>query len=353
MNSSIARSLSESLQVPIRRLPFKILVKGFQDQIQTPVDSYIRLHMRIDGRTIRNCPFVIMDLGSQDCIIGVKWLRQFRLQLDTYRNRLLWPKEYPATYDAAPPLLMTLAQPKYSQNVELDIARRDALWEQDEARRNQSPSINRIRGILKVPKPRNIVPCPANPTDPPVPAKSAVSPVPLRTSGHHRIAFISANGLHFNMKRKENEFFTTTLYEIDRVLEYKRSLKDDPDNVDLLRDRLPPVYKEYRDVFSKAAADQLPEHRFYDHKIVLTEPLPNAYSALYKQSIEELEAIKKYLQENLVKGFIEHSRSPFASPILCVRKSNGDLRVCVDYRKLNAITRKDAYPIPRIDELLS
>ena len=109
LNSSIARSLSESLQVPIQRLPFKILVKGFQDQIQTPVDRYIRLHMRIDGRTIRNCPFVIIDLGSQDCIIGVKWLRQFRLQLDTYRNRLLWPKEYPATYDAAPPIVMTLA----------------------------------------------------------------------------------------------------------------------------------------------------------------------------------------------------------------------------------------------------
>jgi hypothetical protein len=137
------------------------------------------------------------------------------------------------------------------------------------------------------------------------------------------------------MKRKENEFFTTTLYEIDRVLEDKHFLEDDPDNLDLLRARLPPVYQAYQDVFSKAAADQLPKHQFYDHKIVLTEPLPNAYSALYKQ------------------GFIEHSQSPFASPILCVCKANGDLRVCVDYRKLNAITRKDAYPIPRIDELLS
>jgi hypothetical protein len=55
-----------------------------------------------------------MDLGSQDCIIGVKWLRQFRLHLDTYRNRLLWPKGYPATYNAAPPILTTLAQPKYN-----------------------------------------------------------------------------------------------------------------------------------------------------------------------------------------------------------------------------------------------
>jgi transposase InsO family protein len=285
-----------------------------------------------------------MDLGSQDCIIGVKWLRQFRLQLDPYRNRLLWPTEYPSTYDASPPILMTLAQPKYHRTVELDIARRDALWEQDEARRNQSPTIHRIRGLLKIPKPRSVAPSPV---------KSVEVPVQPRSVVHPRIALISANGLHFNMKRKENEFFTTTLYEIDRVLEDKHFLEDDPDNLDLLRARLPPVYQAYQDVFSKAAADQLPKHQFYDHKIVLTEPLPNAYSALYKQSVEELEATKKYLQDNLEKGFIEHSRSPFASPILCVRKANGDLRVCVDYRKLNAITRKDAYPIPRIDELLS
>jgi hypothetical protein len=128
---------------------------------------------------------------------------------------------------------MTLAQPKYSQNVELDIARRDALWEQDEARRNQSPSINRIRGILKIPKPRNIAPCPV---------KSVVPPAPIQKAEHPRIALISANRFHFNMKRRENEFFTTTLYKIDRVLEDKRLLKDDPNNVDLLQDRLPPVY---------------------------------------------------------------------------------------------------------------
>jgi hypothetical protein len=285
-----------------------------------------------------------MDLGSQDCIIGVKWLRQFCLQLDPYRNRLLWPTEYPSTYDASPPILMTLAQLKYHRTLELDIARQDALWEQDEARRNQSPTIHRIRGLLKIPKPRSVAPSPV---------KSVGVSVQLRSVVHPRIALISANGLHFNMKRKENEFFTTTLYKIDRVLEDKRFLEDDPNNLDLLRARLPPVYQAYQDVFSKAAADQLPKHRIYDHKIVLTEPLLNAYSALYKQSVEELEATKKYLQDNLEKGSIEHSQSPFASPILCVRKANGDLRVCVDYQKLNAITRKDAYPIPRIDKLLS
>ena len=69
--------------------------------------------------------------------------------------------------------------------------------------------------------------------------------------------------------------------------------------------------------------------------------------------MEELIAAKKYIEENLHKGFIEPSQAPFASPILFVRKANGSLRFCIDYRKLNALTRKDRYPLPLIDETLA
>jgi hypothetical protein len=55
----------------------------------------------------------------------------------------------------------------------------------------------------------------------------------------------------------------------------------------------------------------------------------------------ELEATKKYLLENLDKGFIAPSQSLFAAPVLFVRKANGSLRFYIDYRKLNQITRKD------------
>ena len=57
--------------------------------------------------------------------------------------------------------------------------------------------------------------------------------------------------------------------------------------------------------------------------------------------------------ENLKKGFIVNSSSTFASPTLFVKKANGDLRFCVDYRKLNSLTRNDPFPIPRIDELVT
>jgi hypothetical protein len=67
---------------------------------------------------------------------------------------------------------------------------------------------------------------------------------------------------------------------------------------------------------------------------------------------EELEEVKRYLIENLNKGFIEPSQAPFAAPILFVRKADGRLRLCIDFRNLNQITRKDRYPLPLIDELL-
>lgn len=76
------------------------------------------------------------------------------------------------------------------------------------------------------------------------------------------------------------------------------------------------------------------------------------YSPLYKQSAEELEATRDYIVDNLNKGFIGPSAAPLASPILMARKPGGGLRFCVDYRKLNAITQKDRYPIPLVYELV-
>ena len=66
----------------------------------------------------------------------------------------------------------------------------------------------------------------------------------------------------------------------------------------------------------------------------------------------EYEAAKNHINQLLESGVIRESSSPYASPIVLVKKKDGSLRMCVDYRQLNARTRKDAFPLPRIDESL-
>ena len=64
------------------------------------------------------------------------------------------------------------------------------------------------------------------------------------------------------------------------------------------------------------------------------------------------EEVDKMISDMLDKDVIRPSKSPWASPVVLVKKKNGDIRLCVDYRKLNSVTRKDSYPLPRIDETL-
>jgi hypothetical protein len=58
------------------------------------------------------------------------------------------------------------------------------------------------------------------------------------------------------------------------------------------------------------------------------------------------------LEDMRQRGVIEESESPWSSPVVLIRKKIGDLRFCVDYRKLNDVTRKDCFPLPRIDDTL-
>ena len=65
----------------------------------------------------------------------------------------------------------------------------------------------------------------------------------------------------------------------------------------------------------------------------------------------ELKELKLQLQELLEKGFIRPSVSPWGAPVLFVKKKDGTLRLCIDYRQLNKLTVKNKYPLPRIDDL--
>lgn len=110
------------------------------------------------------------------------------------------------------------------------------------------------------------------------------------------------------------------------------------------------LLEEYHDVFDQPTT--LPPHRALDHSISLepgahpTNSRPYQYSPLQKDEIE------RQVSEMLDRGVIQTSMSPFASPVLLVKKKDDTWRFCVDYRHLNSITLKNKFPLPVVDELL-
>lgn len=72
----------------------------------------------------------------------------------------------------------------------------------------------------------------------------------------------------------------------------------------------------------------------------------------YRVSAHEREAIRTQVEDMLADDVIQPSKCPWAAPVVLVKKKDGTLRFCVDYRRLNKITKKDVYPLPRIDDAL-
>jgi hypothetical protein len=125
-----------------------------------------------------------------------------------------------------------------------------------------------------------------------------------------------------------------------------------------IRSELPDQIKEHADAFLDDEDRSVPPHRGNkDHaiKLVKTSEGKEAevpWGPLYGMSREELLVLRKTLSDYMDKGWIRASSSPAAAPVLFVRKPGGGIRMCVDYRALNRITRSDRYPLPLIRETL-
>ncbi|GBG91367.1 hypothetical protein CBR_g52254 [Chara braunii] len=119
-------------------------------------------------------------------------------------------------------------------------------------------------------------------------------------------------------------------------------LSSDPREVRLL--------DEFADIF-ESPTGVVPD-RPISHEIILEAGAVPPKGCIYRMSEEELEVLRAQLDDLLAKGWIRPSSSPYGAPVLFVRKKNKYIRLCIDYRKLNAQTFKNAGPLPRIDDLL-
>jgi hypothetical protein len=118
------------------------------------------------------------------------------------------------------------------------------------------------------------------------------------------------------------------------------------------QDIVPVSLHTYADVFSETTFDSLPERHKWDHTIELEhEPSPGFYK-VYSMTLTEQTEMDAFLEEALATGHIRQSKSPLGAPVFFIKKKDRKLRFIQDYRALNAITRKNRYPLPLIDDLI-
>jgi hypothetical protein len=119
------------------------------------------------------------------------------------------------------------------------------------------------------------------------------------------------------------------------------------DKVPILEDYA--VLEEFEDFFKELLG--LPPKRDIDLSINLMPGVAPVSKTPYRMSTPELKELQMQLEELLKKGYIHPSVSPWGAPVLFVKKKDGTLILCIDFRQLNKVTIKNKYPLPRIDDL--
>ena len=415
IKTSLAYRLVKQFDISFVSLPQPIVPTGYNGRKGKPIDTAVLLTLTIDRRRI-NFPFLVTDLGNTDVLIGRKFLEHYDLK-QSYtknRNRLEWPLDMPVQpyFDQRVFVDINRSDKPIVKSHQLDAERRDALIDSDDYRRRQA----RIAALDDSPKSKAPArpTASASPTRPssfarevkerlrvmedqlhPSTSRDPGSPLndkraPRASPANHQpkaltteIFLISAAAMSTTYlrprKARKNkvETFVTSVYEIDQELTRRRRLALDELSVELasmngdlspeealeakytqddelVGKKLPAEYQEYAPLFSRRASDELPAHRQgVDHQIELTKENDLSFEPLRRMTEEQLSETKRYIIDNLHKGFIEPSGAPYAAPILFAKKADGSLRLCVDYRKLNALSKKDPCPIPLIDEMMA
>lgn len=122
-------------------------------------------------------------------------------------------------------------------------------------------------------------------------------------------------------------------------------------SLDLSQDELTsiPIAKDFPDVFTEVFG--LPLRQEIEFRIDLEKDARPVVVPLRHMAPKERRELDKQVSELLQKGFIRRSISEWGAPVVFATKADGSLRLCVDYRELNKLTRKNRYPLPRIDDL--
>ena len=275
------------------------------------------------GRHVTEAWSLITDLGRFDLVLGMPWMEQHDVQIGAKARSITFGGDYcmeHCIHDYRPTTVYSVGN---KPNVRHQ--RRRTEYEEDIA------------------------------------AMSATAFMKMATQEKNQvIAMWPAHFEALNKPESEDVYLCANSITMDVAAvtaeDYEKffnKAKRKPVGLKELKRRVPAEFHEYLSTFDPKEANKLPPHRGHDHKIELQPGARPPAKRAYGLSRQQALVVKKYTDDMLGKGFIRPSSSEYAAPVLIVKKPEGGLRVCVDYRALNAITVKNRNAPPLIRETLA
>ena len=345
IDKAIARHVCNVLKISFLPLARPKPLKGFDEKPARPITHAIYPTLTVQGHSELLAPMLVTSLGQHPIILGKPWMRKHGVIFDMSCDKFTFWLDH-CQHSGAKVLNELSVSPVK------ELA--PTLKPNKPMRKEPAASINTPKYVI--PANRKVAPKAA--------PKSEISKVILKASPHPRehneprvtkestkpleLAMVGVALFQYLTKQKGVEIFGISMRDLKYQLNKTEKPVTDPASV------VSECYHEFLDVFSKEESDKVSPHSKYDHKIELVNGgKDHGQAALCGMSKPQLKFVKKFLEENLKKGFIKASRAPCLSPILLAKKPGRGICFCVDYRRLNKLTKKDAYLIPLIAETLA
>jgi hypothetical protein len=308
MNESYAQKNKLTLRRLLKTFPAINVdgTKNSQGLIQYTTIQRLRLHGRHSSYHQEDAEFYVANIGDEDIIVGTDWLRRHNPTIDWSEDTLEFPRCPSSCTLSSAKVAIQAIQRKGAPSIQ-----KLTIPEDDPA---DEPCFDNIGAAI---------------------FPSTQTTLPLFPDEEICAIFLSA-AAHIRAKSTAS----TTLAA--KTAPTKKPLEE----------LVPQEYWRYRKIFDEIASQRLPEHQPWDHAIELKPGSEPRDCGIYRMPPDELTAMKAVLEDLLERKLIRKSKAPGASPVFFVEKKDGTKRPVQDYRNLNAMTIKNAYPLPLIPDLI-
>lgn len=296
------------------------------------ITNYVETTLTI-GDHEEEVRLLVTDLGEDDVILGLPWLRKHNPQIDWSQGRLL------------------LTQCPLKCRLTMKKKRRQKKKPEKIARAHTLATLK--GGVRK--GPAHIEPTPTRfverlkaKLEAHWEEKKRLEKERMQQEYLRSFGIEDKDELWWGLETEEEEIIRRTSKSMELAEEANKEK-----STRTFEEIVPEPYRQFEKVFSDEASKRFPTSKPWDHHIDLKpEAIPRTTCKVYPLTPQEQVALDEFLKEHLERGTVRKSNSPLASPFFFVKKKDGKLQPVQDYRRLNEMTIKNRYPLPLVTELL-